>query len=166
MRKDDVEFHSDGFRPGRPAVNVKVYGRVDSDKVFEDARLNGVDDPRFEPWYRERLEDDSFAEHYFEFACESGWEWLQTDAEDTFGKGVKVYSEGRSGGWAVVDGLPDFDSWDAVMLAKWARFAKSARITADAIPSDMAILAGINSFEVWKDEQAKRLTGPTFEAVA
>lgn len=167
MRKDQVEFHSEYGRGGRPAVNVKVYARVDSDAAIGAAREYEGDslDPRFEQWYRERLEDDSFAEHYWSFAVESAWEQLQADAEEVFGPGVKVYSEGRSGGWAVVDGLPDFDTWDAIDLSKWARFSKWARIYADAIPGDMAILASINAFEGWLADQARLMTGPTLEAV-
>jgi hypothetical protein len=37
---------------------------------------------------------------------------------------AQVYSEGRSGGWCVVHGLADIESWDAIALGRWARFAK------------------------------------------
>lgn len=168
MRKSEVEFHSDNWAgPSRPAVNVKVYARVDSEEAIGAARdyLGPELDPRFEGWYLERLEDDGFTEHYWEFAIEAAWEQLQSEAEYIWGAGVKVYSEGRSGGWAVVDGLEDFEQWDAIELNKWARFAKVARIYADGIPGDMAILASINSFEGFLADQAKLLTGPTFEPV-
>lgn len=149
-RKDDVEFHSDGFRERRPAVNVKTdpwnwERHIGAAREYEGDGL----DPRFEDWYREAAERDGFLDGYWEFACEAGWETLQADAEFYFGAGVKVYSEGRSGGWAVVDGLPDFEDWDAIMLTKWHGFAESARIIADGIPGDMAILASINAFESW-----------------
>ena len=151
MRKDEVTFHSDGFRESRPAVNVTVYARVDSDAAIGAPREYHGDglDPRFEDWYREQIEDETFAMDYWSFAVESAWESLQADAEEVFGKGVQVYAEGRQGGWAVVDGLPDFESWDAIDLSKWARFAKDARICADGIPGDMAILAAINGFETY-----------------
>ena len=159
MRKDEVTFHSDGFRESRPAVNVKVYARVDSDEAIGAPRVYHGDglDSRFEDWYRERIEDYEFADAYWRFAVEDGWESLQMVAEDIFGKGVTVYSEGRQGGWAIVDGLPDFESWDAVDLGRWAKFAKFARALADDIPATMAILASINSFEVYTAEEDKLL---------
>lgn len=167
MRKDDVTFHAEMWRTARPAVNVKVWARVDSEEAIGAARREDSSlDPRFEAWYREGLERESFAESYWSFAIETGWEYLQSLAEDVFGPGVNVYSEGRSGGWAVVDGLPDFESWDAVMLGRWARFAKRARAAADAIPENMSILASINGFETFLAEDSKRMTGPSFEAVA
>jgi hypothetical protein len=154
MRKADVEMHSDGYGRGSvPAVNVKVYcwdfpSGVDWSNV--DAPEGFTAD-----WIVEHLSDED-VEHYFTFACESAWEDLQSDAEYIFGDyNVTVESQGRSGGWAVVDGLPDFEEWDAVLLAKWARFAKWARAMADDIPGRMAELIGINRYEwelqAWAD---------------
>jgi hypothetical protein len=62
------------------------------------------------------------------------WEFAQTLADDTFGAGAKVWSAGRSSGWCVVDGLPDVDSWDAIALGRWARFARDVRAIADDLP--------------------------------
>ena len=134
MRKSDVDFHSDGHRKSRPAVNVKVYKSI---KSVDFSQFHADSDDGFTlDWVRENVSDERLSDA-FSWACEREWETLQQDAEDIFGPRVKVYSEGRSGGWAVVDGLPDFDSWDAVMVSKWARFARLARSVADDIPYQM-----------------------------
>ena len=50
---------------------------------------------------------------------------------------VKVYSDGRSGGWLVVHGLPDVESWDAIDLGRWAKFEKMIRgLVDDGYPYD------------------------------
>ena len=61
----------------------------------------------------------------FAFECnqEMFWnEYAQDIADNTFDYSVKVYSAGRSSGWLIVEGLPEFETWDAVMLAKWRSF--------------------------------------------
>ncbi len=157
-RKDDVEFHSDYGREARPAVNVKCYRGIDS--VTLPLSLGFVKDigesdfrevltvPAFTlEWVEGYLEaNPGAANDYWQFACEDGWEQLQSVAEDIWGK-VKVYAEGRMGGWAIVEGINDFDSWDALDLSKWYRFEKSAKAIAADIPR--AILEGIyaNAFE-------------------
>jgi hypothetical protein len=85
MRKSDVEFHSDnGWGPGRPAVNVKVY-RDWRDGLRAFARDESAD-PRFdEDWIQDH---ESELEWTFEAACMDGWEQLETDAEEVFGAGV------------------------------------------------------------------------------
>ena len=47
---------------------------------------------------------------------------------------VNVYSAGRSGGWLVVDGLPDIDTWDAIDLGVWRRFDKAVHAILDDYP--------------------------------
>jgi hypothetical protein len=78
-------------------------------------------------------------------------------ADEIFGRPVKVYSEGRCGGWAIVDGLPDFESWDAVLLARWAKFARVARSLADNIPTQMVALLEINDWERECEENSAEL---------
>jgi hypothetical protein len=155
--KDDVQFHSDHGWSSRPAVNVKTEPWKWEDGIADAMGYEDFDG-RFPDWYREAAEADGFLDRYWAFACEAGWEQLQTEAEHYFGSGVSVYAEGRSGGWAVVDGLPDVESWDAVALAKWRGFEKSARIIAAGIPADMAILAAMNGFESWLATQPSLAT--------
>lgn len=165
FRKDDIEFHSDGHRSSRPAVNVKIYKSTrdvklpldlgSSATLLEDGVTLGpftthyTDAGFTQEWIDPKFEND---EWLFNFACESAWEYLGEVAVDIFGAGVKVYSEGRSGGWAIVDGIDDdVDSWDAIMVAKWGRFAKRARAIADNVPYDMVMSLYLNE---WEQEQA------------
>jgi hypothetical protein len=151
FRKDDVETHAVGYYGSPlPAVNVKVHRQM-TDKDVQAANESG--DPRFTmEWIEEHLTDEDLR-HYFQFACEAGFEDLQMDAEFVFAPGVKVWAEGRSGGWAVVEGLGEVETWDAIMVNRWSKFAKLARETADSIPEQMASLIQINRFDAWADEQ-------------
>lgn len=136
-RKSDIEYHSDGYRPSRPAVNVKVHGYWGRVPLPLDlGACDGVPvvtDPAFTHEWVEAL-PESTLQAAWESCCEQAWEMLQSDATELFGKEAKVYSEGRSGGWAVVHGLPDVASWDALMVSKWARFEKYAKAYAADIP--------------------------------
>jgi len=164
--KEDVEFHSDGFRPSRPAVNVKVYGSIsnvplpldlgrysdDGGKTWKESR---TDSEFTHEWLEEHLAEDV---ELFNYACENGWNMLQEEAVEIFGKSIygkpiTVYSEGRSGGWAIVDGLPEFESWNAVDLMRWRRFEIFAKATADDIPRQIIELAYFNVFLPWKEER-------------
>ena len=107
--KDDVEMHREGYGfTYTPAINVKYYGRgIDPEKVAEHL---GCSLPRAETCLQSAGE--TLAEMF--------WEYAEEAARDIFGdKSLKVYSEGRSGGWLVVKGLPDIEYWDAIMLGKW-----------------------------------------------
>lgn len=124
--KDDVEFHSDGYGYSRrqPAINVKCYSFPVADKI---AAHYGKD------------EDDKDVERVMQWLwdseVESFWEMAQMDAEEIFGSHVKVHSQGRSGGWLVVNGLKDFEDWDAIDLSKWRKFERWMK---GAIPRDNA----------------------------
>lgn len=179
MRKDDIDFHSDGMgRTAHAAVNVKVRDSIRSVKLPLD--LGGVSDADGKN-FREVFTDPGFThdwieEHvpdidaYFEMACADGWEQLGEEAERIWGSGYHVHSEGRSGGWAVVcygstcghgrSGQTQFDrddvaGWDAIALSKWARFAKFARAVADDVTRSMVDSIYVNVFEPWKEEQER-----------
>lgn len=161
-RKDDVQVHSEGFgRMGRLAVNVKVYRSSRSvplplelgssypighpELISTSYTADGFTHEWVEQWAEENSDT---ADSLFWQTCADGWEQLQELAEEIWGKGTKVYSEGRSGGWAVVDGLDDLEQWDAIALGKWRRFERLARIVADDVPRVM--LEAIY-FNVWED---------------
>jgi len=67
---------------------------------------------------------------------------LTEAAREIFGPEARVYSEGRSGGWAVVAPGPsnvcysreDVAAWDAIAVAKWGRFVRVCRETCEDIP--------------------------------
>lgn len=154
-KKSDVKTSYHNGHQGDPMVNVKVNGRWDMDlaKITAIAADNGygADAAQF---VLELLDDDQRSSDLFALACESGWEMLETDARELFGSHVKVWSAGRSGGWAVVQGLRDVESWDAVALAKWRRFERWATDAASGIPYDMVVTALINDWE-WEADERK-----------
>lgn len=155
--KEDIEYHYDRNR-GWPAVNVKVDLYLQNVKL--PICLGGVSEPGSTEitwsytdkeftadWVEENVPDDVVWGFFYD-ACEDGFEQLQEMADELWPDySPKVWPEGRSGGWAVVEGLPDVDSWDAVMLAKWRRFAKCARLVADGVPEQMMTTIYINNFE-------------------
>jgi hypothetical protein len=169
-RKSDVEFHFKGYsRQAYPAVNVKVYGSpldvtlpLELSRYSDDGGMTwqtSVTDSRFDREWMEDNVSESQWESAWMFALESGWEFLQTLDEDTwparYGSTVKVFSEGRSGGWAIVKGIDDFESWDAIALGEWQRFERQAKAIANDIPRAMLELAYVNVFEPWATEQEK-----------
>lgn len=153
--KDDIEFHG-----GKPAVNVKVDTYLRHVKL--PICLGGVStrigsqitwqytEPEFTAeWVEENLDYEAI-QFYFDNACEEGWQQLQDLADAIWLEtwyAPKVWSEGRSGGWAVVDGLPDVEDWNAVMLSKWRRFAKYAREVADDVPTQVMTTIYLNRWE-------------------
>lgn len=90
----------------------------------------------------------------YEVACESLWEMLQNDASEIFGEGTKVYSEGRSGGWAYVDGITadDVESWDAIALNRWAKFSKYAKALSTDVAYQMAWFVYFNVINQDQDQ--------------
>jgi hypothetical protein len=114
-------------------------------------------DPRFtHDWIEENC-SDMFLDELFWLMCGDGWDRLKDLAEEIWGpaSGVSIGSEGRSGGWAVVDGLPDVEDWDAVALAKWRKFAKLARTYADDVPYQMVTSVYMNEFTQWAEDRER-----------
>jgi len=108
--KSDVERHSAHYGPPfLPAVDVKCR-------------------ERFGGSYAYSIDDNPRAERALGWCWESHvelfWELATEYAAEIFGPKAKLYSAGRSGGWAVVSGLPDVEEWDAIAVSRWARFAR------------------------------------------
>lgn len=158
--KEDITTHYD--RERKPAVNVKVHDTLDDGYAMWEADNPGHD-PRFTvKWIDANLDFDA-QQDYFGFACQSGYETAEQDAQEIWGSHVRVYSEGRSGGWAVVDGIDqDISSWDAIAVAKWGRFARYARGTADYTMALMCDLIYINVFEQWTEEESELIGSEAF----
>lgn len=106
-----------------PAINVKVRGAscyYDADKVAKHFKC-----------------DRATAEKALEFALDSAremfWEDAQEEITERFGPPAKVFSDGRSGGWLVVQGLLDVDCWEEGTCdtdspaEKWEEFEKWVR---------------------------------------
>lgn len=171
--KADVQFHVDRFT-SHAAVNVKVYGtREELTAAWRMLRQGEEIDPRFTAdWIAAELTDDRQM-GWWDEACAVAWERAQADydahAADFWGPAT-IYSEGRSGGWAVIapkrePGLvsppwftrEEVAGWDAIALAKWARFVKWLRQAADDVPYQYLSLIYSNVFEPWAeaDQEAR-----------
>lgn len=153
--RDDVSTHATGYHGSQlPAVNVKVYTQIEG--AFADFAKNERPDARLTlDWIEEHVGDDGL-DSIFWHACESEFEYLADYAPEILGDGVSVSQEGRSGGWAVVDGLPEIEDWDAVRLAKWRKFERIAREIADGVPYQMLGMIELNQFAAWSEEQDDR----------
>lgn len=178
FKKSDIEYRALGYGyTVVPAVNVKVYGSVRDVKLPyclgmvkgpEDTEFRKVmtDDEFTHDWIEEHLTDnDHWA--YFNIACEQGWEYLNEIAKEIFGPNAKVYSEGRSGGWAYVDGITkeDVQYWDAIELNKWAKFSKLAKQVVENIPQMMVDLIYINAYDTWVEEQKQEKIAAGLESL-
>jgi hypothetical protein len=152
MRKADVirSYHN-GMR-GLPMVNVKCY---DTDPTEADWWRSIVDhgartDPATLADYYESTGVDGI---YWDIARETCWDWLAEEAAEVWpGAGVQVWSAGRSGGWAVVEGLRPVDEWDAIAVARWARWSTFAALVAtEGLRDQIAWLV----VDAWTDDQAR-----------
>ena len=141
FKKTDIETHTDnGYGAGYPSVNVKVY-RVDCDAEDVMAKFPGCSEAQAE----------KALEFAFTSECESFWDyWADTTAYFP-GDKPRVYSAGRSGGWLIVQGLAPVEDWDAVMVARWAKFEKAVKADIKYRMSKEALLEGIESNSWWKE---------------
>lgn len=160
--RDDVQTHSDGFGPGRPAVNVKVYksmwDRATWGQFNREERED--EDEDFTPEWVEANVNEETLDRIFWHCCEFEFEYLDGWATGSQGDSlfpddrVTLWQEGRSGGWVVVDGLPDIEEWDAIRLARWRKFERIARDIADGIPYQVISAIYINHYQ-WAKEEAE-----------
>ena len=152
-RKGDVQTHRDGpCRSSRPAVCVKVHDFGPTAQAVID---------RFGCTEEQAEQAIQFA---YQAAQQQFWhDWTEPDesgepeydgktqAVQHFGSGTTVYSEGRSDGWLVVDGLPDIETWDAVMLSKWRKFEKAILADIRYRCQTDEVMESIGSNEWWKE---------------
>lgn len=145
-------MHSDWLHAkGQPAVNVKMQ-LIDLRRVklpMEEGSVNGVTvytDGGFTHDWIESNVNDEVREQAWRSVCEAGWEEMEREAKDIWGKATKVFAEGRSGGWAVVEGIKSFESWNVVDLAKWRRFEQHAQAVVADIPRSMVLDIYLNYF--------------------
>lgn len=156
--RDDVEIYN-----GHPSVNVKVNMPFPAEmgRIVRAVRAQERGDERFDYEFVDGTLGDDHADTWFQYACESGFEMAEMDAEEIFStfynsypvRKPQLHLEGRSGGHLVVTNLPPVDEWDAVMLGKWRKFAKWARETADGVPYGMVSDIYLNVFLPWVEER-------------
>ncbi len=168
-KKSEVEFHSEYGREGNLAVNIKVHETLRGVKLplslgsshpvgHPELIEYHKSDPRFTMEWIEKHVPESEMDSYFWSACEWGVERLIEDATgDIFADyNIKLWQEGRSGGWLVVEGLPEIEDWDAIMLGKWHKFKKRARDAADGVPEEVIESVYYDCFEPWAEKEDER----------
>lgn len=158
--RDDIETHKTGYYgPSLPAVNVKVWYEdraVDWNNIASEFGWDADELERFRDWLEEHHDTDPDAMSWaWEAACEDGWELAQEDAHELFGS-CQVSSEGRCGGWLVVDGLKDIDCWDAVDIARWGKFVRWIEAIRDDTSRRYVWLLAANVWEIEKDDTEAR----------
>lgn len=144
-RKTDVQT-----RGGNPAVDVKVRGYWRRVPLPLDlGSCDGVAVKTHPAFTHDAAEPfmESHGAAAFECICQDFWEMVQDQARDFLKRPVRVYSEGRSGGWAVVHGLPDVDTWNAVDLARWRRFELWCEAQANDAPRAMLEWVYFNAWD-------------------
>ena len=113
-KKSDVQTHRIGYgRESYPSVCVKCYKFPASSEIQD----------RFKCSEKTAERAAMFA---WESSVESFWEWVDGFAKEHFaGRRVSISSEGRSGGWLIVGGLPDIKTWSIQLLSIWRSFESS-----------------------------------------
>ena len=125
--KITIAMHADNWaREANPAVNVKVQRFPDFGSNYGRGGVEAV---------RERFGcSEATAGRALEFAWEAQarefWEWDDNDDASplkehllpAFGGTLTITQEGRSGGWLVVEGLPDVEDWTRKQARAWKRF--------------------------------------------
>lgn len=154
IARDDVQtsYH----RSGRlPMVNVKVhdtdlpsgdaFASLLAEFGFEGEREDGIDSrlaalspDELRYLIEQYLEQDDGT--IFNIACENGFEQAEDDATSNCfpDYNVKLWTEGRQGGWLVVDGLPPVESWGPDLLRAWSDFEVGCKGLVANIPWLMA----------------------------
>jgi len=124
-------------------------------------------DPRYTwDWIDEHLSDDE-REYWCQWACTHELECATDYARELWGNHVTVHTEGRSGGWAIVDGLnQDVDTWDAIAFSKWQRFERYCAALVDDTLYQYATLIYFNVFEPWVTEQAEIDSAELYHPIA
>lgn len=136
MRKEDIDRHWDRER-SLPAVNVKVY----------DFYPTPIVDVVMERWGISRDLAEKAVELAFEY--NQGEFWGRWTEEEELGyyfphSNVRVYQAGRMGGWLEVYGLKDLEYWDAIDVARWAKFQKAVKADVKYWTSEEAILERVD----------------------
>ena len=134
-----------------PTVNVKI--RRGWDDVIRDYRkgegnidLDPADADAFLSWLEAALDEGDYFDRFYcweEWAMEQAWDDATYEARERFGyPDMKIWSDGRSGGWLYTDNLGSLETWE--------------RIDDGPVPSDLAAtIATWNEYAVWAAERAQ-----------
>ena len=127
-----------------PAINVKVYNPGWNSETVKT-----------EYGCSEKTAENA-AQEAWDLACSAFWRYWADDADLTeyfpgHGK-LEVFSEGRSGGWLVLSGLPEFEDWTSDLLAQWESFVTAVNDTIKHYSSWAYAKDEINDLELARDE--------------
>lgn len=147
ISRDDVEVHADMSDP-HPAVNVKVQnsdlpkGQEWTDLVDEfelDSRLAALPAGELRDVVDAFLGKDGPG-YIFGMVCEDRYEETAERAKLEFFKDYEIdtWTEGRSGGWFVVGGLPPVEHWGVKLLTQWHLFSMFCAGQVADVPRGMA----------------------------
>lgn len=130
--KSDIEFHG-----GHVAINAKAYHFAGSLDIYKLSEKYGCSEEK--------------AQEAMNWAWESQCEVFWEDAQEMgiilgniFGA-VKIYSEGRSGGWLVpsmkyghafMADREDVEHWDAIKVSTWGRYVRAIKQLMDWLCSE------------------------------
>ena len=148
----EITFHRLGYgSKSVPAVNVKNHKGIDSIPLPLE---------EFSPLFTHKWIGDNEKDInlWWEEACFDGWERLGDIAREVYGDNtLKVYSLGRSSGWAYIGGLKAFKDWEEEDLKKWTSFSEQALVVAKDIPYQTIALIYYNVFLPLKEEEEEKL---------
>jgi hypothetical protein len=156
MKKSDITLRSRSrvgwSGPGLPALNVKWHlwvPDVIAKYRYDDHEFSG--DDGFWAWMISMWDIDTTGvlDQAWQFAAEFGWDEAREAARDVWGEGAEVYSDGRSGGWLVVHGLRDVETWDAIDLGLWRMFAGRIDEIMSGLDYDFVWHAHVNIYQRW-----------------
>lgn len=147
MKKKDIAISYHNGTRGKPMINVKSYGQFRLKPEF-----GAYPDTRFGSWIEdlEAKNRDILYDYWYD-ACNMGFYGAKYAAKEIFGQEIECYQQGRSGGWFVVEGLPDVETWDALMVSKWAKLVKEVDRIVEGLPELTRDLLYHNAFANWVD---------------
>jgi hypothetical protein len=183
MKKSEIERSYHNGTRGYPMLNVKHHFwwpdivRKYKGVTAKNRRVGtyfvheyGDAEQAFWDWATLEFESDWSSYCAFEtadqIAREVGWEDAGDFAKEVFGPHAKVFSLGRSGGWLGVDNLGDVDDWDAVMVSRWARFARGVQALVDDLDYQFLWHLYVNVYETLVVEPRKQTAKAAAEATA
>jgi hypothetical protein len=162
VKKTDVQRSYHTGTAGWPMLNVKLHDAYTwRDRADVAAEVEGdTFCAGFAEWLATSATDD-ILDTATTVASEMGWERAVESAGEVFGEAFghydhkrrRVWSAGRSGGWLVVEGLPDVETWDAVAVARWSRFAREVRAILDGLAFDALAFLALNVYGPEVDER-------------
>lgn len=154
----EVQMHSDMGRTQHPAFNIKV--RQGPESVTLPIELGSVadtvdgpmrkifTDPEFTlDWIEENVGPGD-KNGIWENVCEANYDYAKQQLEELFSLDVSISTEGRSGGWMVIDGLPeDISEWDDELRRQWVEAGEIVKACVEDVPRAYLVSIYSDSFE-------------------